>query len=339
MKINSTGAVIAALSLGASGVTAQESSAFTWEGEIEVGSASILKSDIAANEATDNYLVAEFLANLHLSDTFSLFGGLTIESGLDPFYNGHGTWEGIGAYIHELGVQIDLNSTSIVVGKVHPEFGTAWDDTAGFFSGAIAEDYELAEQIGFLADFGLGDGSMLSFSVFYADDTVLSESAFNNRGRNTTAAGGAGNTGQLDNVSVQWTKTFDDTRFHIGARHLSAGTGDVKDEQGVIAGLSHSFANGLFVYGEAAMFTGFGGTADDANYVTLNAAYGVGQTTFSGALVRRDIESAGVTNLATLGVEYEFDSGITLGGALAWMDDAGTDETLFGLNVIIPIGG
>lgn len=59
----------------------------------------------------------------------------------------------------------------------------------------------------------------------------------------------------------------------------------------------------------------------------------------SGTLARRDIDSAGVTDLVSLGAEHEFANGTTLGGALARVDDAGTRDTVLGVNLLIPLGG
>ena len=70
------------------------------------------------------------------------------------------------------------------------------------------------------------------------------------------------------------TTAFDATTVTLGARHLKAGQGDVKDETGYVAAVSHDFANGLSLLGEVAHFDGFGGTADDADYATLGASYG-----------------------------------------------------------------
>lgn len=80
-------------------------------------------------------------------------------------------------------------------------------------------------------------------------------------------------------------------------------------------------------------------SADDATYLTLNAAYGIGSTTLSGAYARRDVDSAGVTDLVSLAAEHEFNNGMTVGGALAFVDDAGTRDTVLGVNLLVPLGG
>ncbi len=330
----------AALALGApvlfsaSDALAQETRRFTWDGEIEIDYESIFDSDVPANESDTAYGSGEFNAAYALTDRVALFGGLTFEE----LENAAGD-TGYGFYFHELGLQFETGAASFQIGKVHPEFGTAWDTAAGFYGSALAEDYELSEQIGVLAELDLGTVGTLAVGVFYADDTGLSDSLGFNRGRNTTAAGGAGNTGTLNNASLQWSKDWGQTFAYVGARFLSAGTGDVGDETGVVAGLGHSLGDGLDLFGEVGAFDGYGGSADDATYATLNAAYAIGELTLSGTYAVRDLDSAGRTDLVSLGAEYELANGMTLGGALARVDDAGVEDTLFGVNLVIPFGG
>ena len=311
---------------------------FTWEGEIEIGNEQIISSDVAANEIRDTYATITATGTYTFDNGVSLFSTLTAESVTDA--TADRSFDDIGLYIEEIGLSFGIGeATTVSIGKLHPVFGTAWDDAAGFFGGTLAEDYELAEQIGVLADVELNGAGTLSFGVFYADDTGLSRSAWFDRGRNTAAAGGAGNTGELDNFAIQWAHSVGATRFHIGARHLSASAGDVDDEQGFVAGIGHSFADGFDVFAEVASFSNFGGGADDATYATLNAAYGIGQWTLSGTLAHRDLDSAGDTDLISVGADYEFQNGMTLSGARAQVEDTGVADTTLGVSLIIPLGG
>lgn len=311
---------------------------FTWEGEIEIGNEQIISSDVAANEIRDTYATITATGTYTFGNGIALFSTLTAESVTDA--TADRSFDDIGLYVEELGLSFGIGeATTVSIGKLHPVFGTAWDDAAGFFGGTLAEDYELAEQIGVLADVELDGAGTLSFGIFYADDTGLSRSAWFDRGRNTAAAGGAGNTGELDNFAIQWAHSVGATRFHIGARHLSASAGDVDDEQGFVAGIGHSFADGFDVFAEVASFSNFGGGADDATYATLNAAYGIGQWTLSGTLAHRDLDSAGDTDLISVGADYEFQNGMTLSGALAQVEDTGVADTTLGVSLIIPLGG
>lgn len=330
----------AALALGAPfailapSAMAQQTSRLTWEGEVEIGYESTFDSDLPANEGDSAYASAEFNGAFALTDSLSIFGGLTFEELEDAASN-----TGYGFYFHELGLQFETGAATFRIGKLHPAFGTAWESAAGFYGAALAEDYELSEQIGALAEVDLGAAGTLSIGVFYADDTGLSESIGFNRGRNSTAAGGPGNTGELNNAALQWSKEWDDIFGYVGLRFLSAGVGDVSDETGIVAGLGHSLGNGLDLFGEVAAFDGYGGTTDDATYATLNAAYAIGKLTLSGTYAMRDVTSAGRTDLVSVGAEYELANGLTLGGALARLDDAGTEDTMFGVNLVIPLGG
>ncbi|MGR3760225.1 porin [Roseobacteraceae bacterium NS-SX3] len=311
---------------------------FAWEGEIEIGNEQVVSSDDPANEIRDTYAIFTAYGRYSFGNGISVFSVLTGESMTDA--TADRTFDDMGLFVEELGLSFALGEAATVsAGKLHPVFGSAWDDTAGFFGGTLAEDYELKEQIGILADVELEGAGTLSFGTFFADDTLLSRSAGFDRGRNTTAAGGAGNTGKLNNFAIQWSQEAGDTSFHLGARHLSAGTGDADDEQGVVAGIGHSFAGGFDAFAEVAAFSHFGGSADDATYATLNGAYAIGSLTLSGTLARRDLDSQGDTDLASLAAEYEFRNGLTLGGAVARIDDSGTRDTVIGVNLLVPLGG
>ena len=289
---------------------------FSWEGEIELANESVIASDDATAEIRDTFAVITATGTYSFGNGAELFATVTAESLTDA--TDDRTFDDMGVYVEELGVSFGIGeSTTISAGKLAPAFGTAWDDAAGYFGSSIAEDYELTEQIGILADVDLNGAGTLSFGVFYADDTGFSRSAGYRRGRTSTADGGAGNTGELDIFSIQWAQEAGDTRFHIGARHLSAGTGDVDDEQGFVAGLAHAFDGGFDVYGEVASFSNVGGSADDALYATFTGAYTIGSVTLSGGYVHRDLDTSGETDLLTIGADYEFESGATVGGGIA----------------------
>ena len=341
MKTILSSALLAGASLQALATTAvaEDGPGFVWEGEIEIGNDQVVSSNTPGNEIRDTY------ASFYLSGAYTfgsgirIFGALTAESLTGATMDR--TFDDMGVYVEELNISFPVGSAvTITAGKLHPVFGRAWDEAAGFYGSAFSEDYELIEQIGIIADFDGGDAGVFSFALFYADDTVLSNSWGFRRGRNTTAAGGAGNTGQLDNVALAWTKEFGDTSVQLAARRLSAGTGDVSDETGVVASIGHTFASGLYLFGEAAAFDGFGGTADNARYVTLNAAYGVGEHwTFSGGVGSADIDSAGKTDMVTLAAEYTLNDSLTFGAGVARVKGGGVRDTLVGINLIWTFGG
>jgi hypothetical protein len=312
---------------------------FTWEGEIEAGVESVLSSDASGNELTDAFPNAEISAAYAFSDRVFAFGTLAAESVLDPTHDR--AFEDIGIYVKELGLSLALSDTaSVAVGKITPTFGRTWDDSAGYFGATLAEDYELTEQIGVVGDIDLISGGTLSFGIFYSDNTSLSRSIGTDRGRNTIAAGGAGNTGKLDNVTLAWTQEFGEaTSIQVAARRLSAGTGDVGDETGLTASISHQFNDNFGLFAELAHFDNFGGGADGATYATLNGVYYTGSWAISGTLARRDLDAAGTTDLVSVSGEYEFGNGMVAGVGLAFVDDNGTTDTILGLNLLVPLGG
>ena len=328
---------LAALSLIAicGGAYAQDTG-FAWELEVELGNEQTYDSDDPANEIRDTFATVTFGAAYTFSNGVELFSTLVGESVTDPVADR--SFDDLGLYVEELGVRFGAGPATFTLGKTAPAFGSAWDNAAGYFGDALAGDYELVEQISLLADIAVGETGTLSFGVFYAEETNLSRSIGFDRGRNDSAAGGAGNTGQFDNVAVQWTQDLGDTYYHVGARFLSAGAGDLDDETGVVAGLGHSLDTGIDLFAELAVFQNFGGGADDATFATLNAAYGLGQLTLSGTYARRDLDTGGVTDLISVGADYEVMNGLVIGGALAHVDNAGVSDQVLGVNLVWTLG-
>lgn len=330
--------VLAAATLLAAGSQAMAESAFTWEGELELGVDAVVDSDAAGNEISDVYGVLEVAGELKIGDGASVFAVLLGETVEDP--TDDRILEDMGFFLQELGVSFDIGSNaSVAIGKSAPVFGRTWDDAAGFYSDILAGDYEQTEQIGVFADVELVPGGTLSFGVYYADDTFLSRSVGTDRGRNQSSAGGAGNTGKLDNFALAWTQEFGDTSVQVGMRHLSASVGDVDDETGFVASVAHGFTDDFAVFAEVATFDSFGGSADDATFFTLTGVYHWDDWAFSGLYAHRDLDAGGETDAVSLSAEYEFESGIVFGTAVAFVDDNGTEDTRFGANVIIPFGG
>lgn len=305
---------------------------FTWEGELELGVDSTFDADDPAAEITDTYLSLELAFEAALAERLSLFGGLTLESVLDAADDR--TFEDIGLYFNELGLRYAFGETSVSAGKISPVFAVAWDAAPGFYGTALAEDYELSEMIGIAVETPLGAGG-LSVAVFYADDTGLSNSIGTKRGRTNVADGGVGNTGKFNNIALQYGQDFGDTSAWVGARYLSAGQGDVSDETGLVAGLSHDFGNGFDLIGEVAHFNGAGGTNDDATYVTAGASYGLDDWTFSAAATIIDNSSADTDSLVTLGVDRAITENFEISFGVARFDVGGDRSSAVGLSGIL----
>ncbi|MBW4963586.1 hypothetical protein [Sulfitobacter sp. CW3] len=333
MKTTVFVAALCAVSItGATAVSAQETG-FEWEGTAEIGVDSTLSSDDASAELTDTYVTISAAFEAALTNRITAFGGLTFESVSDAVESRQ--LDDLGLYVSELGLRFDLGGATVSAGKISPVFGVAWDAAPGFYGTSLAEDYELAEMIGLTAETTLAStGGVLSFAVFYADDTGLSNSVGTKRGRNSVAAGGVGNTSKLNNFAIQYTQEFGATTGWVGARQLSAGTGDVSDENSIIAGLAHDFGNGFDTIFEVAHFSGAGGKDENATYATLGGAYGLGDWTFSSTGTLVDTQS-GTDSMIAPGVDRALTENSEINFGLARFDVDGVKSTSAGLAAVV----
>lgn len=312
---------------------AAQDAGFTWEGTVELGVDSTLRADDPNAEVTDTYMSNELAFEAAITSRVTAFGGLTLESVTDA--EDDRAFEDIGLYVSELGLRFGFGETLVSVGKISPVFAVAWDEAPGFYGTSLAEDYELSEMIGVTVETPVGaEGGTLSFAVFYADDTALSNSIGTKRGRNSVAAGGVGNTGKLNNVALQYSQEFGDTTAWIGARHLSAGVGDAADETGIVVGASRDFDNGFNVIGELAHFDNAGGADGNATYATLGGAYAMDDWTFSATATL--VEAPDNTNsMISLGVDRALTENVEINFGLARFDVDGEKSTAVGLAAVI----
>ncbi|SFD90884.1 hypothetical protein SAMN04488523_103317 [Sulfitobacter brevis] len=318
----------------ASGATAQQTG-FTWDGSFEIGIDSTLHADDPTTELTDTYGALDLGFEVALGARATIFGALTLESVSDAAKTRH--FDDLGFYTSELGLRLAFGDTTVSFGKISPVFGVAWDDAPGFYGSSLAGDYELSEMIGAMVETPLA-GGVLSFASFYADDTFLSDSVGNKRGRNSVAAGGIANTGKHDNFALQWAGTAGMTEYWAGVRHLSAGVGDVSDENGVVAGLAQDFGNGFDGLVELAHFNGAAGTSANATYVTVGGTNTVDRWAFSATSTAIDLSDGGADTMIALGADYTFANDVELNLGLARFDVGGDASTAVGIAAVIPLG-
>jgi hypothetical protein len=168
----------------------------------------------------DLYTKTELTAGLHLAESFTIRGALKFEpvaagpmGGQDRAFQDHGAW--VQSLYAEW--QADPRLT-LTAGKFTAPFGRGWDNLPGIRLTDQVSLYEIAESLGFQArativDDGDGWGEhRLTAAVFTFDTTSLSSTAITRKRfgreeaeryrRNSRALGGAGNTGELDNVAV-----------------------------------------------------------------------------------------------------------------------------------------
>ncbi len=300
------------------------------EGELvlELGDDLVFSSTGPANELNDFYLNGELALAVALTSMFSVNAGLTFEPVRDPRPGRDRFFGDQGLHVDTLNAQVDFGNASIVAGKFGPGFGTAWDNTPGIYGTDFAEDYELAEMIGFGGSYTVlntpAGTVVLGANIFFTDTTFLSDSLFTSRGRTRRRDGGAANTGRFDNVSVSLDGSdipgLHGFVWHLAYRHLSPGTGNPAAEDGFVAGLAREMDLGndvtLGLTGEVAYLANAGASADDSLYLTSGMSLGHGpwHAELAGTLRRMDQAAGGAANDYLLQVSggYEFENGIDL---------------------------
>lgn len=89
---------------------------FTWEGEVEVGVDSTVSASDSSAEITDTYLSGALAFEAAVTDRLSVFGGLTLESVLDP--EASRSFDDLGIYVSELGLRYSVGNAQSRSGKL-----------------------------------------------------------------------------------------------------------------------------------------------------------------------------------------------------------------------------
>lgn len=203
------------------------------------------RSEDRSNENNDLYPTIEPSATLHLAPEWSVFAHAVLEPIGDPAQFENRRFEDLGLYMEELFVEYSGARLGGRAGKLNPGFGVAWDRAAGIYGTDFAEDYETSEQIGAVGSWRLAEGDSgnhtVSASTFFADTTLLSESALRGRGDTRRADGGPGNTESFESFLIA--ADGEDIPFagaagyHLSLMRRAAGAGDTDDETSVAAAL------------------------------------------------------------------------------------------------------
>lgn len=317
--------------------------------DLTIGDDWLFRSDEPGNQINDLYGEGALAVRFGLTPIFSVNLGLTLEEVLDPVPFENRVFRDHGLYLDTLNVQADLGNFTFLAGKFGAPFGRAWDNTPGLHGTDFAEDYELAEQIGFSGAYTFDTASIgkhtLTAAVFFADNTIFSESLITNRGRRMLTDGGAGNTGTLNNFSVTIDgyeiPGMDGFSYHVGYRRLAPGMGDFGPENGFVAGVAKEteLSNGMTVgfTGEIAHFAGVGGTEDSATYFT--PGFSVGYRNWHGELAaslrRTNFAAGGNQNdaLAQVSAGYTFDNGIDLSVGYTYAEQSAIRDHLVSFTV------
>lgn len=325
---------------------AQDGPTLEWEALTELQMDSTVSSTDPAAELTDVYTTLEGGALLHVLPWLRFGAHATFEPVEDPTDDRF--MEDLGLYLDEAFVEADALGASFRAGKIHPDFGFAWDLAPGIYGVDFAEDYEVAEQIGVGTAIPLGElpgGEVaLSASIFFADTTVLSESLFTNRGRLRKSDGGAGNTESLESFALALTGgAGEGTTWSVGMRRLAAGQGDPEDEWGFVAGAIHEQPLTedvtLLVMGEGVYLSHAGGGLDDARYLTVGGGVAWGDWGVTATYALRDFDHAPTDHLGTVSLDYAVTEEATLSAAYRLGREGSETSHTIGLLLSAEFGG
>ena len=332
-----------------SSVLAQDGPPSVIDGTIlfEVQNDHAFDSDDPSAEINDLFATVEAALGLNFNEIFSVQSLFVLEPVLDPRPFDDRYFEDHGLFVEELYFQAQFENYRFFVGKFDATFGTAWDAAPGIYGVDFAEDYELVERIGGggeVAFEGTRAGDVtFTGSVFFTDTSVLSESAFTNRGRTRIAAGGASNTESLESFSItvdgENVPGLEDLTYHLGYRHQSAGRGDVDDEDGFVAGIQKAFALSedvtLETILEGVYLSNDSGSANDTVYFTAGGALLHGPWNLSTSFTLRDQDVPGGPDnndrLFQVSGGYAFDFGLTADAGYRYSREGGVETHIFGL--------
>lgn len=305
-------------------------------------------SDDTANEFNNLFVTIEPQIKLALTKKVSINSGLVFEQVQEPAVTGNNrTFADHGAYIQVLTLDFQDDTTHLSAGKMHVNFGKAWDIAPGVFGTDLAGQYEMAENISVLAayshDFGAGGKHTISAQTYMLDTSGLAESAFTRRKKTREAAGGPGNTGDFSSFAVSLDgggfSFADGLNYHVAFVHNANETTGAEDEHRFAIGGSYDVAVSENVnvtpLVEYVKFNDADGTAgQDRDYLTLalGASYKSWNAAVSGTFKETETRSGVETQEELLQVSagYAFESGIGLDVAYKRTRNAGVDTDVFG---------
>lgn len=184
------------LSLPVFPATAQETPpAVSGEIAVELQDDWNYRSDNRANLNHNLHPKIEATVNFRIAPRWTAVAHAVVEKigNAEKFENR--VFEDSGLFMEDLYLEYAGDRLGAKAGKLNPGFGVGWDRAHGIYGRDFAEEgYEISERIGAIASWRLGDGSFGTHAVsggsFFADTTILSESALRGRGDRRRQDGG-----------------------------------------------------------------------------------------------------------------------------------------------------
>ena len=256
-----------------------------------------------------------------------------------------------GLLIEELKLYYENEDMKFSLGKFDPSFGTAHRKSKriGVFASQLAEDYNLREKLGANVT-ALLEGSQISFSTFFNDSTDLSQSAVNDRGRESRSNGLSSNTGSFSSYSILMEGedflTVDNWFYNVGFRSLGVDKESRKRESGVVVGSEYLYKIGretsLIPFFEMVRIDNFSGESGrSANYITIAAIGKYASWTASTSLILRNIKRPTTSALQgtaydrqlQFSIGYKFTDNLTLDVSRAIIHENNHDAGIFGASL------
>jgi hypothetical protein len=251
-----------------------------------------------------------------------------------------------------------LDSLAIYGGKIHPNFGSAYQAAPGMFYN-FGSDYEQDERIGFGAEYRLPGwlsrlNTRVSFETFYLDTSFLSSSILANPRQDDPLGGrpgryqrsqlGASNTGSLNNftgairagvpsqgLSGQLSFTQQSTSDPLGRTERGVSIGATYDPTG--DGIPLTGRLGVTPFVEFAHFDNFGGDANlRRNYAIggLTFHHGRWEASIAGGLRNNRGSQRGTDHQENMTIAYTMTERLAFAGGVnhVWVEGQGDSWTV-----------
>ncbi len=254
-----------------------------------------------------------------------------------------------GIVVEQLKGQFQNDDLRVFFGKFNPAFGSAFkkEKRIGVFTTDFTKDYELREKIG--AGFtALLEHSEITVDAFYNDETSLSNSAINKRGRQNKVDGLAGGNSTPSSyvVSMEGEDLFgvNNLFYNVGYRNLAVDNIPNRDnETGLVGGLEYlvrlSSKTSIIPFVEVASIRNLSGESSrNATYTTVALVGKYSGWSASIANVIRDIRQKNLTgnqkdHLMQYSIGYRFDNNIAVDLTRADLKENRSSASLIGMIV------
>lgn len=256
----------------------------------------------------------------------------------------------MGLLVEELKINFTNDDIKIFAGKFDPSFGNAHlkSKRMGVFTSQFNEDYNLREKIG-AGVVAMLEDSQINFNTFFNDNTDLSRSAINDRGRASRNNNYAGDTGTISSYSIamegQDLFNVKNLFYNIGYRSLGVDNKVNRSrETGFVIGSEylHKISNetSLIPFFEFVSLKNFGGIKGrDAQYTTVALIGNYRNWISSVSSLNRNIAKSSFNDRHTydqhlqLSIGYKFTNNITVDVSRSQLRENGNRASMIGANV------